>query len=147
MAFREHNETEEDLKQESNAATLVEEEWKVTIQKLSPFLYQLDWALFKDKALVAFAEYKWRSYVYDPFIISYAKWFRGVELSDAADVPFYLIVEWPNGIWYYRTRRSDAHMLPVKLIGNRRGQNGDIEPCIQIPMNKFKPLRLKNENG
>jgi hypothetical protein len=146
MSFRQFNESEEDLDRERNAAGIVEKEWGIDIQKLSPFLYQVDWAFFKDKHLVGFAEYKWRSCVYDPFIISYAKWFRGMELAEVADVPFYFIVEWPNGIWYYRNKRSDAHTLPIKLGGNSRGQNGDLEPCIQISMNKFKQLRLKNEN-
>lgn len=139
MAWREYNETQEDLANETAVADILKKAWNCEIVKLGSMLYNVDWAFFKDSELVGFGEYKKRSAKKDPLILSYAKYLRGTHLAHSSGKSFILVIEWPDGIWYCNIKKGDE--FPVKLTGSSRGQNGDMEPCVLIPLDRFKKVK------
>mgnify|MGYP006275113101 CR=1 FL=1 len=143
MNWRPHNETQQDLDNETAAAKAIEAVWGCKILKLSPTLYNVDWAFFRDSELMGFGEFKRRSTKTDPVILSYAKFLRGTHLARSAGTVFILVIQFPDGRWYCTIKEDDT--FPIMLDGSRRGQNGDMEPCVHIPLNRFK--KLKNEDG
>jgi len=118
--------------------------------------YRLDWCIvqkFHDDAalngrpkVVAWAELKCRTHdsaAYPTLMLSMLKWEKGVSLSDASMVPFLVFARFDDRISYYvRQARRDV-FYPVEWGGRTksdRGQDGDIEPVIHIPMAEFETL-------
>jgi hypothetical protein len=135
MSWRPYNETAEDLALESAAASRIATKFNCEVVKLSPMLYQLDWAFFRNEMLVAWGEYRNRAKRYATYILSHAKWMKSKALVAETGKPCFLFVEWPDGLFYYEIKQDAVH--PVKLFENFRGQNGDTEPCVHIPINLF----------
>lgn len=137
--WRPHNETPQDLQNEANAADILREKWEIDIHKLSPTLYGVDWVFSRDGEVVAFAEFKKRSKSYPNYILSAAKFTRMLRMADDFAVPVLLILELPDGIWYWVTDRTPMQEK-FKIGGNSRGQNGDTEPVVYIDANLFKKI-------
>jgi len=139
MVWRPRNETQQDLQREIEAAQKIESAWSVEHLKLGEIAYRLDWAFFRGHKLVGFGEYRWRSKQYKTYYISAAKWMKMCDVQRIMKVPVCLFVHWDNiGLHYYEVN-SDANFEVVKWGGNR-GQNGDIEPVVLIPITEFKYL-------
>lgn len=141
LNWRPRNETVEDLLTEKNAALYIEKEFDCDITKLSERLYELDWAISREGKVCAFGEFKRRRFSRSKFqtlILSAAKWMKGIELARFYSVPFILFIQWDDGIFYLNSEEFQAHTL--RLAGNHRGQNGDIEPCVEIPVELFKKV-------
>src|SRR4051812_45478710 len=137
--WRPRNETPENLAFEINAHAAVEAAWGVTVVKLSETLYGIDWALFKNDRLVAWAEYKYRSQRYDTVLLSAAKWEHGVRLAERYNVPFLFIVGYPDSMVYFSSQK--VGVPAVRLGGNARGQNGDKEPCVFLPISAATEIK------
>ena len=60
-------------------------------------------------------------------------------MADDFAVPVLLILELPDGIWYWVTDRTPMQEK-FKIGGNSRGQNGDTEPVVYIDANLFKKI-------
>lgn len=133
--WRKWNETKEDQKRESDAASVIESAFKCQCHKLSPTLYGIEWAICRDDQLVGWAEYKFRRKRYDTLLLSLAKWERGRKWSDLTGRPFIIFVEWPDGLYWIKTNSKE--MPPIVLGGSDRGQNGDKEPCVLIETRYF----------
>ena len=133
--WRPRNETPEDLRHEADAAQILEEKFGLKVHKLSEALYEFDWAITKDDELVAFAEFKQRRTKYETLLLSAAKWESGKRFSQEFGVPFVLFIRWPDGLFSFKCR--DGFTPEVRIGGNNRGQNGDIEPCVHIPVEMF----------
>ena len=133
--WRPRNETDADLARERAAGDIIASAWGVTTTKLSEALYGLDWAFFRQDDLVGWGEYKHRSKRYDTLLLSAAKWMSGKFYAEQSGKPFILFVEWPDGLHWLDT----TPIKPViRLGGNHRGQNGDLEPVVHIPTDAFK---------
>ena len=140
MSWREYNETERDLAKENAALLLVEAAWDVKGAKLSPTLYSVDWALFRYDTLMAWAEFKHRSHdfgKYDSVLLSYAKYAKLQGLAKESDCRAYFIVGFSGGGIYWHEIEAGPPCL-IRKGGNNRLQNGDIEPCVFIPIRSFK---------
>lgn len=141
MSFRPMNETPEHLANEESAAKSICQTWKVDIEKLSPTLYKIDWVLYRNNEPKAFAEFKRRSKKIDPLFISVAKYIQLLELNRITGLPCLLIVQWPEGLWYHNIKHPVKLPLDLQMNGNPRGQNGDFEPVINIPLSLFKEVK------
>lgn len=141
MYFRPRNETPKDLANEEEAAQVLKEAWKVEVCKLSETLYRIDWALSRDNRVCAFAEFKTRSKKLGSLMISMAKYMHMVQIHRFTGLPTFLIVKWPDGYWYHEVAYVEQLPLDVRIGGNSRGQNGDIEPVIYIPVREFKQIK------
>lgn len=136
--WRPRNETPEDLRHEAEVAGILESKYGISVHKLSETQYCFDWALHKDDELLAFAEFKQRKTKYDTLLLSAAKWESGIRYSERFKKPFVLFVRWPDGLYSFKLH--DDFVPEVKLGGNARGQNGDIEPCVHIPVGLFNKI-------
>jgi len=145
------NETEEDLAREDAARLFLETKWKCVIQKLQPGVYKVDWALFRRAArdtriLAGWGEYKFRENynwgAFDQIMLSVGKWITLRQLAEKTIQPFFFITEWKDGtIASINWPPHSGAGYPIVLSGNKRGQEGDIEPVIMIPIKEFKVLR------
>ena len=133
--WRQRNETPEDLQHETDAAEILMAKYGIAVQKLSENQYCFDWALSKDDQLIALAEFKQRKTKYDTLLLSAAKYEAGMRYSERLKKPFVLFVRWPDGLYSFKFPEDFAP--EVNLGGNSRGQNGDIEPCVFIPVSLF----------
>lgn len=107
--------------------------------KLSPILYEIDAAIHDGGDLIAWAEVKVRNRLYDTVLLSVAKALALYRLHLATHLPGYFILHTPEGgIMVHRI--GPVYNYAMKIAGNARGQNGDIEPCIFIPRDRFTPL-------
>lgn len=143
MGYRPWNETPEDLANEKEAGEIISAAWNVEICKLQTQSYRVDWALSRDGKVQAFAEFKQRKRKYDPFSISAAKYIQLSELRRTTGHKTFIIVRWPDGEIGYHEVGKTPMQLPLNLDvwGNSRGQPGDIEPMISIPLSEFKTLK------
>jgi hypothetical protein len=136
------NETAEDLRHQNRAKHEIEIARQMTLVDLVAPLYRVDWAMFnRNDDLRGFGEYKFRKQRYDTTILGFRKWMTGVQLSEYSGVPFYLFVEWPEGLHWFKVDNGEE--FPIKLGGSSRGQHGDIEPMVHIPSGRFKLLTRK----
>lgn len=138
--WRPRNETEEDLTNENNAAKILAEKWQVSVHKLSESLYGLDWAFSRNEKVIAFGEFKKRSKKFNTLLLSAAKYHKMVQLYKQTGIPTFLIVEWPEGIYYLDIGEPEMK-LNIFMGGNfSRAQNGDLEPIVYIPVDKFTKI-------
>ena len=133
--WRPRNETPEDLRHEAETAEILLAKYGITAQKLSETQYCFDWTLSKDDQVIALAEFKQRKIKYDTLLLSAAKYEAGMRYSERLKKPFVLFVRWPDGLFSFKF--TDDFVPEVKMGGNSRGQNGDIEPCVFIPIDLF----------
>lgn len=135
--WRPRNETEDDLRHETDAAKAVANRFGYTVTKLSEALYHIDWVISKDDKIRAVGEFKRRNNsmnAYPTLLLSAAKWKSGWDYADMFGVPFILFVEWHEGLFYLKTERSS---VKFGVGGNSRGQNGDFEPVVHLNIADF----------
>lgn len=140
-SWRPWNETEQDLLAEQSAAKEVEQAFDCTITKLSEGLYGIDWALSRDGFVKAFGEFKRRNTSikkYETLILSASKFRQGFTLGSFYKVPFIVFIQWDEGLYFCKC--DETSIVGLYIAGNARGQNGDIEPCVKISTDSFKPV-------
>jgi hypothetical protein len=139
--WRPHNESPEDLKREAEILRAFGRSRGFhRYVKLSPILYGVDFACFRGPGdhLAAWVEVKARDRLYDTVLLSFAKAERLHRLALAANVRGFFVVSVSDGIYFHVIEAP--HQYQIKLAGNDRGQNGDREPCVMIPLDKFTRL-------
>ena len=142
MSWRPLNESDEDLRREAQILDAVRDafgfdDW----HKLSPKLYEVDAAMFTRStgAIEAWIEVKARDRLYDTVLLSVSKALALYRLNLATRLPSYFIIHVPEiGVLLHSIRA--VHSYRIACGGNRRGQNGDIEPCIYIEKDAFSLL-------
>lgn len=132
------NETAEDLEREDQVRQVLENAWKAKARKLRPALYGVNFAFLRDKALTAWVEIKCRDQHYDPMLIGAAKMMKLKELSAGFGVPS-IVVFATEGIWFHVVDPDRTYT--VEMGGNSRGQDGDIEPMVQIFKGDLKRIQ------
>jgi hypothetical protein len=138
--WRPRNETEEDLQNEGRVAQLLASKWDCEVHKLSEFLYPVDWVFSRQSDVLAYGEFKKRHKKYDTALLSAAKYYRMKDFARQTNRPVFLIIEWPDELTYVDLSKGDLE-LDAKIGGNSRGQNGDIEPVVYIPSDKFVVIK------
>lgn len=143
--WRERNETEEDLKRERAAEKQIFEKFGMVCLKLGEVKYRVDWALCKDGNFSAWGEYRYRNVrrtQYKTFIMASDKWHHLRWLSDMSGHPSLLFVYWvDDGLFWLNCSKVDPKNIAYFIGGNGvRGQNGDIEPMIHIPIEFFNKV-------
>ena len=148
------NETEEDLAMEAAAKAKITELWSCKILKLQPGVYNgIDWSLHRsDGKLRAWAEFKCRRednatrttpqamHKYRTLKISYGKWLHLRWYSERSGVPHIIFIQWAEGLFYAQWVPTSGLGYATGIIANRRGQEGDEEPSIDINITEFKPV-------
>lgn len=110
----------------------------------APRKYAVDWALERGGQVYAMAEVKYRSKSYPTYIMSLSKFVTMCIHSTTSGLPYLLIVSWPEGgKRVIRYTRIDRKAHTGVILGGRkdRGDPDDIEPMVEIPIEKFSLLR------
>jgi hypothetical protein len=132
----------EDIAAERTALDKACEVWKCTAEKL-PMKYELDYLLLREGRGVAWLEIKSRTNArpaYPTYMISLSKVMAARRLSEASQLPSFLLVQWSDACGYVRL---DSLLDFRTAVGGRtdRGDEQDIEPVALIPVGEFARLR------
>lgn len=138
-------ETKANLEQERSIALLFEQTYRCSLQKL-PIRYHLDFAITQDDQIKAFLEIKTTKYTMDQhrqyggFKISLAKWYSAEQMCRVADVPFILLVDFPDKPRFLRV--DDFKHDGLTWWGRTdRGDTQDMEPSVILNIDKFIEVR------
>ena len=135
-------ETENDLTSEKKVISHVSNSWNVASFKL-PISYKLDYAMYREKELLGFAEVKCRTHRFGTFptyIISLAKVMKAKDLWLYTHRPTILIVSWLDRIGYLDF--SSNHQIKQ---GGRSDRNDwqDQEPMCHYDLKDFKGIGVR----
>ena len=104
-------------------------------RKLPDDKYRVDFALDRDGKVAGWAEVKCRGRRYDTLIIDLRKVASGVLLAAQSGKPFFVVVEWPDGIAF-----TELSSIPERVaVGGRadRGDKHDTDVVAHIPLGQF----------
>ena len=118
------------------------------LDKLSPWLYGVDFAFYtKDGRLAAWCEIKCRernAAQFETFFVASGKWARGLALSretstKARRVPFALLIGFEDGAYLYHAYGDESYGYDL-LRGGRtdRKDKKDEEPMVHVPFGLFR---------
>ena len=135
-------ETAEHLAKERSVADELEFSWKCRCKKLS-YKNIVDFAICRDNIIHGWVEIKNRSIAHnhsDLYMISMHKINAARQLARETNLPFALVINFTNGIYFYKDR-GEEHLLKWggRYITQRDDQ--DLEPCYYININLFKRLK------
>lgn len=130
-------ETQKDRENEERIISTFAECRAMKHSKLEPpTKYVVDFVLLNGKRIRAVAEAKARDCeksAWDTLLISAHKIMHGLSLAKVIGVPFLLVIEWHEGIYYRVILQDDK--FPASFAGRTdRGIAGDVEPCLMIPI-------------
>jgi hypothetical protein len=134
-------ENAKDLSNELRVSKTLQECWNAEFVKL-PMAYYIDWAVVRGNEIKAFAEFKRRlnpKDQYPTFMLSLKKFQNGKDLGRELGVPFLIIVEWDDGLWYCDAKNVER----TYGFGGRRDRNDsqDQEPVVYIKTQSFYKVR------
>ena len=132
----------EDIVAERTAFDKACEVWKCVAEKL-PMKYELDYLLLREGKGVAWLEIKSRTntrLAYPTYMISLGKIMAARRLSEASQLPSFLLIQWSDACGYIRI---DSLLDFRTAVGGRtdRGDEQDIEPVAMIPVGEFALLQ------
>jgi len=108
-----------------------------------PRSYSLDFMMVRDTLPVGWLELKNRSHSlqrYPTLILALQKFQAGLLLAQTTSLPFILAVQWTDAAGYCYA--SSLRPFPVLSFCGRTDRNdpADLEPCVEIPSQKFSLL-------
>lgn len=135
--------TEQDKRNEIAVAQKLTNLWSCEAHR-TPEKYAVDFALSRGGSVQAMAEVKFRYRSYPTLLLSLHKYTAMCLSSEVTGLPHLLVVSWPESkgrvIRYTRVNRS-LHTRVVMGGRKDRGDPDDIEPMVEIPIEKFSLLR------
>ena len=132
-------ETDKDIEIKNKAKMYIEDSLCMNIEDLYEPLYIVDW--WADNEI--FIEFKARNYSkfrFPTLLLSLHKW-MAVHHYVRNGFGAWLCVQWTDGLHYMVINTLSKIGCEYKFAGRRdRGIEGDVEPCVFIPVTKFKRL-------
>jgi len=118
----------------------------IKVSESLDFDYYIDRVLFENDGIVAWIEIKctdsYEYYTSDYYRISLKKIKRGIDWSESTFAPFYLAVNFKDGIFIAEITKECMKNYPISWGGRRtRRVKGDQEPMIAIPISEFVGLK------
>jgi len=130
------------LEKERTVALFLEQKWKCETSKL-PIKYGLDYTLKRNKELVGFCEIKCLNYELSQFnrmsngyFISLGKFMSAKSLVEFTKLPFFLVLNTIDGIYYRKFMDFDNLKF---VVNGRKDRNDwqDIEPMVLLDTDTF----------
>ena len=141
IKMRPRYESEQDLNNEENAKSIIETSYNCVLRKL-PISYNADWVATRNGEVVAVIEYKKRTFNKDKYPTTFIfvdKWMNSLRLAETMAVPFILIIEWTDGIYWHHAGTCDVEF---KISGRTdRNDPQDMQPSVHIPVTAFKSIK------
>ena len=139
---RKFYETKEHLSNERAVADILEKSWKCLLKKVSYKLY-IDFALCSNNIIKGWVEIKSRTISHNhlsEYMISMHKINCARQLSRETNFPFFLVVKFTDGIYYYRDNGEKHDLRWGGRFATQRDEQ-DLEPCYYIKMSLFKKIK------
>ena len=138
-------ETQTDRNNEQRVARQLAALWDRSIVKLK-MACVIDFAIFRDGKMVGVMEVKCRNYSSEAMdnmggvMLSAHKAQAGMTWAMMHNIAFAFAVELTDGIFVlFLTEHDDLSEFNLEIMGRKdRGDAQDMEPCIVIPMKRFK---------
>ena len=134
-------ETKEHKKKQMLVADVIERRWNVSCKDLS-YRDVVDYAMCRDDVICGWIEVKCRNLCFTTqleYMISLHKIKEGRSLAKETNLPFFLVVAFQDGIYYYKDE-GEEHSLRWGGRFLRQRDKEDLEPCYYIDINLFKKL-------
>jgi len=134
-------ETKEHLEKERNIADKIEKLWDCKLKKLS-YKLMVDFAICRGSDIKGWIEIKTRnikSTSSPKYMISMHKMNYAFNLSKDTELPFFLIVKFIDGLYYYKYNGEKHSFKWAGRIKTQRDEQ-DQEPCCYIDMKLFTKL-------
>jgi hypothetical protein len=138
-------ENSSNLENERQVALFLEDSWMCKTVKL-PIKYGLDYSFQRNNALFGFCEIKCLNYKLDQlnsmsggYFISLGKFMSAKNLVEFTNLPFFLVLDLPDGIWF----RKFTEFTNLKFVVNGRKDRNDwqdIEPMVLLETHTFKKI-------
>ncbi len=135
-------ETAETLESETFIAKQLGILWECELIKL-PIKYQLDFVARRNQAAVGWCEIKTRKYTMKKigemggYLLSLEKWKAARELCAVSGLPFTLVVQTIDGVWWHKPIFTQN--FPIWVAGRTDRQDWqDVEPCVVLNVGLFK---------
>lgn len=136
-------EKQEDREKQGQIAAEICSAWDVDVIPF-PAHSAADYLLINKQSELALGELKCRtnrSLQYKTLILSRQKLIRLIACADTLKVPFYLFIQWDDGIFWQQLSAADLLMLKPSIGGRTDRQDAaDIENVYEIPTASFQPL-------
>lgn len=116
--MRPHYETQVDLANEYAIIRYVSELWDFEPVKL-PDELRIDYKGLRGGKLAMFCEVKKRKKRYDTLMINYSKIEAGLDFEKQSGWPFYLLIGWPDGVFYLRVKEDRIDRI---CMGQRKNE-------------------------
>lgn len=133
-------ENDHSIAAENEIRLIIEKKFAMKLVKL-PMSYHVDFFATKDGKGVGWIEIKDRpKFDYDTYMISAMKAVYAHQLAAATGLPVSLIVRLNGVLFSYKFFAPEWELG----VGGRtdRGDKMDVEPCVFIPLEKFKRLSI-----
>lgn len=138
-------ESPENLEKERAVALFLEEKWKCEAVKM-PIKYGLDYTFRRNKELVGFCEIKCLNYELSQFdtmsngyFISLGKFMSAKSLVEFTKLPFFLVLNTIDGIYYRKFTEFDNLKFTVNGRKDREDWQ-DVEPMVLLETALFTKL-------
>ena len=140
-------ETPEDLTREEFILQVATKTWGLEAQKLSGVNYKVDYVFHTKGVIQCFVEIKDRTTSgkmssFPTVYIGLAKVLAGTLLARHTGVEFVFIVKFEDGIFFHTFKDEDSFPVRVKGRTNDPRCVEDIEPIVEIPVERFNLLEV-----
>jgi len=142
-------ETKQDVVKKDKAKKILEKSYNIKLLDLYEPLYIVDWVSNETESHPAYAncltfiEFKARNYEHNTFstlMLSLHKWMKLMSYHSEG-FGAGLCVGWLDGLYYLEINRSLRTYITFKVGGRSdRSIEGDVEPCVFIPVTFFKKV-------
>lgn len=143
MQVRQTYETAVDVDNERSVADQFERKWGAKFIKLRR-LAPVDFAIVRDGTVVGWAEVKCRKHEmgkYPTLILSADKAMSIMGRVEHSGLPCFLCVRFSDGLAFVAMK--DEYLSRISIKGrNDRGDDDDMEPCIEVPIADFRRVQL-----
>ena len=132
-------ETDNDLQAEQKIVSVIADCWKCEPKK-NPKFYKVDYGLYRNKEVFAWAEIRNRNIsidTYPTFHLSVSKAMFLYEIGYRTDKPAFIVVGLQDRVVFHQIRLTASYRITA---GGRIDRNDpdDEEPVVNIPWEQFK---------
>ena len=132
-------ETQRDVDHKNAAKHKVESAWDCKIVDLYEPLYRLDWWIPEKNVYIEHKQRAVSTAKYPDIILSLSKVMMMSDFISVLGARCFFVVGFTDGLMY--TEIKETNDYPVTASGRTdRGIEGDVEPCIRIPMSSFNDI-------
>jgi hypothetical protein len=146
--MRPRYETTEHLNGEYAVKGHLEKVWNTLLTKKTVIGYSPDYDMHRDNKAIGIVEIKCRTDftygrkpIHETYNITKKKYDAGALESQQKNIPFYIVVQFSDALYYYRYAPEHKDQITVCMWGRTAARDEfDVEECVAIPINLLNTL-------